>query len=187
MTKPKLRGVMTAIVGIIVVLAVGKALHLGPHHRLGDRAENILAGATRVQTFRVMSPAEARGQASGHLPPTLGPTTPQIDGCYITATAKEQGPALAHQISNILFDDWTYTSRRLACITLPGVIFRIWNGSQSLDLVVCFHCGEMYTVSHDASGNSYRGVYTVLTGISRAEFARLAKAAFPNDADIQAL
>ncbi len=187
MSKSKIRVIRIAVAMLGGLLVLGRAIHIGPRLRLGYQANSILAGATRVETFRVMSPIEAEELDPDHKPRIFSPTAPQVDNCYITATAKEQGPALAEKISHILLNEQTYTSDQLECITLPGVIFRIWKGSQSLDVVLCFHCGEMFIVTHDATGKETHSVYTLMAGNSRSKFAHLAKDAFPNDPDIQAL
>ena len=185
MSKPKIQWIVTGIVITVLLLGTGRAVHIGPRLRLGYRADSILGGATRVETFRVMSSLEAADAKPQ--PRKFGPKAPQIDGCYITATAKEQGPVLVQKIVAILFDEGTYTNERAACITFPGVVFRVWNGSQSVDVIICFQCGEMFTVTHGANGESLFGVYTLMAGNSRSEFVCLAKEAFPHDAEIQAL
>lgn len=140
-----------------------------------------------MQTFRVMSEIESSPANPNRPVKTFPPSSAKVDGLYILATGKEQGPAFAKQITHVLFDEGTYTSDTVSCITLPGVVFRVWSGTQSLDVVLCFHCGEMYTVTHAANGKETQGVYTLMAGDSRTKFARLAKQALPNDPDIQAL
>lgn len=183
---PKIRLVLIGVTVLVCLFAAGRAVHLGPRLHLGYQADSILDGATRVQIFRVMSEIEAHSPDQ-RSPRIFSPTAAKVDNCYVTATGKEQGPQFAKEIAHVLFDEGTYTQDRLLCITLPGVVFRVWKGSQSLDVVLCFHCGEMYTVTRDANGRETQGVYTLMAGDSRSEFARLAKQAFPNDPDIQAL
>ncbi len=184
---PKIRWSLIGIVALICLFVAGRAVHLGPRLHLGYQADGILDGATRVETFRVMSEIEVHSPEQGHSPRTFSPTAVKVDHCYVTATGKEQGPQFAKEIAAILLDEGTYTHDTLSCITLPGVVFRIWKGSQSLDVVLCFHCGEMYTITRAANGKETPGVYTLMAGDSRTKFARLAKQAFPSDPEIQAL
>ncbi len=184
---PKIRWSLIGIVALICLFAAGRAVHLGPRLHLGYQADSILDGATRVEIFRVMSEIEAHSSEPGHPSRKFSPTAAKVDYCYITATGKEQGPEFAKEIAAILLDEGTYTHDTLSCTTLPGVVFRVWKGSQSLDVVLCFHCGEMYTITRDANGKETPGVYTLMAGNSRSGFARLAKQAFPSDPDIQAL
>jgi len=72
----------------------------------------------------------------------------------------------------------------------PGVILRITSGKHSLDIIVCFHCGEM-TMYGDGEiiRRPYKWAksYCSLRRPSYEAFAAIAKKAFPKDAEIQAL
>ncbi len=184
MPKPNIRLILTGLVVLVGLLGIARAAHLGPRLRIGNQTTGILTGATRVETFRVMSQGELENPHN-HI--TVSPTAQKIDGYSVIATGKEQGPPFARKITDILFDEGTYTNEALGCTMVPGVVFRVWRGSQSLDVILCFHCGELQTVIHDVDGKTTGGIYTVMAGNSRSEFARLAKDAFPNDPDIQAL
>lgn len=176
---------------VACLFGISRATHLGPRLRLGLQQDRILDGAARVETFRV-TPPDADAQAlPGHQPGTVRllpiPKAPQIDGCYITATGKQQGRAFASDIAQVLFDEKTYSSVNVACILVPGVVFRLWKGSESMDIVLCFHYGQLITGTHDADGTRHEGIYTDMCGTSRARLTRLAKEAFPDDAEIRAL
>ena len=153
---------------------------------LGSDAIGFLGEATRVQAFRVGSPDDVWNFDQGPIPQALSHSFPRMDGWFLLGTAKEPSRVLAQKLRQILLDG-SYLQIRILCITRPGVIFRLWKGSQSLDVLLCFHCGEMYTVMRDSTGKAKLGIYIVMGGDTKSSFARLAKEAFPDDTTIQAL
>jgi hypothetical protein len=101
----------------------------------------------------------------------------------VTAQGKDQGKAFAAKLARILRDEKTYSTTFAACFT-PGVAFRVWKEKDCVDVIVCFKCLNFYcgpTTEHATENASF-----VDTPAS-AGLARLAKAAFPGDREIQAL
>src|SRR5689334_13559288 len=98
MAKAKIRWLILGIL-LLVVLVWGAGNQPWPRPRIGYLAASILAGATRVETFRVISDLDVREAESEHRPRPVSPTAPKIEGCYVVATAKEQGHDLAQRIA----------------------------------------------------------------------------------------
>ena len=94
---------------------------------------------------------------------------------------------LVQKLAHILLDTNSYSNIGVMCEIEPGIIFRIWKGRASLDVVVCFHCGQMYTETHDGKGIAKASRENEMTNSSHDGFARLAKQAFPTDPEIQKL
>ncbi len=180
MSKSKRQRIIVRVVVALVLVVLVRATHIISRVRLGYPANRILQGATRVEPLRVISLTETLSTEPDHTARAFRPTDPMVDDCYIIARGKGRGRAFANRIADVLLDEGTYTIAEAGCETLPGIIFRIWKGAESLDVVLCFHCGEMYTVTHDASGKPGQGVYTLMAGHSRRAFVTLSKESFPN-------
>ncbi len=73
----------------------------------------------------------------------------------------------------------------------PAIILRFADQKHTLDVLICFHCGEM-VIYHDGAvvRRPYkwaRSKNTILSAVARHAFAALAKKAFPKDPEIQEL
>jgi hypothetical protein len=154
---------------------------------LGNRTVVTLAGADRVEVFRV-SPRRDPHAAK------------QIGGFPITHTGAEQSKEFALRLAaTILRQDYKDDSE-LACNTVTTVAFRIWNDRQpdiglrlwksgdSVDVLLCYKCGEYSVAGKSAYGPIKLTKTTPFRPFAmRSELVRLAKQAFPGDKDIQAL
>jgi hypothetical protein len=95
--------------------------------------------------------------------------------------------AFGHRLAAVFFNEKTYDfASAKGCLFDPGVIFRVWNGSQYLDLILCFQCNEFKFRLTDESGKELRQGGEDFDR-SRAALLALAKEAFPNDREIQSL
>src|SRR4051812_30300972 len=125
----------------------------GPSSRvrefLGAPAVAVLNNPVKVETFRVSSKFQKDG-----------PTTragKQIDGYPLLATGKEMDGAFGHRLAAVFFNEKTYDfASAKGCLFDPGVIFRVWNGQQYLDLILCFQCNEFKFRLTDESGKEVR-------------------------------
>jgi hypothetical protein len=137
----------------------------------------ILAGATKVEVFRVdgFHPRED--------PSRWKPGEMHVGGYPVTGRGPDQGKAFADQLARVLSRWSTYSNAYAKCFW-PGVAFRIWKGEEYVEILICFLCENLYAgpprdfVMENAS---FHGSY------SRRDFVRLAKEAFPDDPEIQAL
>jgi hypothetical protein len=141
----------------------------------GTRPVGIVAGAARVEVFRVNpeKPTEPMGKECGGYP--------------IISTAKEQPKEFAARIAAILFDEKTYDwDKAKKCEVQPGVGFRLWQDKDWVDVVLCFHCNEL-EVSTIPPGEKDRKVSHEDFDAARVALVKLCKDAFPEDKEIQAL
>lgn len=146
--------------------------------RLDGRTAGILAGATKVEVFRI----------DGHIDrpdaTPIKPGDPTVGGYAILARGKDQGQEFAAKLRNILTDSKTYSDTFAHCFW-PGVAFRVWKGEDSVDVIICFTCGNFYLgpptdkrVMENAS---------FFKSPNRGRLVQLAKDAFPEDKEVQAL
>jgi hypothetical protein len=146
------------------------------HRRKGwldRRTRALLAGATKVEVFRLAGrddhpKREGERRVGGHL---------------VTAQGEDQGREFAEELAAVLRDEATYADRSTTWYS-PEVAFRVRKGEEAFDVVVCFHCDNFYRgppADQEEPNASFRG------SPRRADFVRLAKKAFPDDQEIQAL
>jgi hypothetical protein len=141
---------------------------------LDEKTVAVLAGATKVEVFRLEAAGPVGSQASGQR---------QLDGFAVKAQGKDQGQAFAKKLADVLLDEKTYSTTFAFCFT-PGVAFRIWKGEACVDVVVCFMCQNFYC--GPPTGNARENASFADTP-ARAALVRLAKEAFPDDKEIQGL
>lgn len=148
--------------------------------RLDNRSASILAGATKVEVFRI----DGRGPNDPTRAPPIKPGDPTVDGYAILARGKDQSQEFATKLTEILTDPKTYTDNFVNCYW-PGVAFRVWKGEDSVDILICFKCGNFYigppTHERVMENASFR------ESPNTGRLVRLAKEAFPDDEEVQAL
>ena len=158
---------------------------------LGDKAVRILSAPTRVQTFRLVSLDERRGgvpTADSSISATTSPATApaQLHQWPVSGTGPDQDAAFGARVAAALFNPRSYQfNSAKGCIFDPGVLFRVWSGSEYADMAVCFACDEFQLILPEADGKT-RKVGEDFDD-NRPAFVRLAKEAFPNDPQIQGL
>lgn len=152
----------------------------GGKGRLDWLTRGVLAGATKVEAFRIdakngpeTSP-EDRRRVEGER---------RIGYWLITAQGRDQGKEFADKLAGILLDDKNYSDTFADCFE-PGVAFRVWKGQESVDVVICFHCDNIYCGPPKPVEMENASLWD---SPARARLVRLAKEAFPDDKDIQAL
>jgi hypothetical protein len=140
---------------------------------LGEKGAAVVANATKVEVFRIDSRRTGKDDDK------------HIAGYPITAKGKEQGKEFAAKVRKALFDVKTYTGDSARCYE-PGVAFRIWNGKDALDVVVCFRCANFQIgLKGDKKDDDELDLFGF--GPSLEPFLALAKEALPDDREIQAL
>ena len=148
-----------------------------PNKGLGEAAQKILAGATRVECFRIDPRTTAKADDK--------PAGKHIDGYPIASTAKEQGREFATKLADVLNDKKSYGPP--ARCFFPGVGFRAWKDKDSVDVIICYACSNFYTVTRNAEGKEVARTQLAGFGANWAAFVQLAKDAFPDDPAIQKL
>jgi len=159
------------------VTAYGEARPAAPTAKsfLGDRAVRIIEGATKVEVFRIKPMQEQK------------PAGEVIGGYTVLSAGRDQGPDFARRLAAVLLDDKTYDfDRAKGCIFSPGVVFRFRNGAELVEVITCYHCSEFKIVVKDARGAVVRVVGEDFDN-ARPALVKLAKDAFPDDKEIQAL
>ena len=140
---------------------------------LGDRMIGILNGATKVEAFRIAGrPADK-------------PEGKHVNGHAVLSAAKEQGKEFARRLAALVQDEKSLFSAQARCFN-PGVAFRLWKEKESVDVVVCYQCSNLRLVARDAGG---KDLHTVAGGFKENydAWTRIAKDAFPDDKEVQAL
>jgi hypothetical protein len=143
---------------------------------LDRQSRAIFAGATRVEVFRLGTPVRPVTK-----PKEKGEK--RFGGFEVTAQGADQGRQFADKLAAILSDEKTYTDRFAKCFD-PGVGYRIWKGTESVEVLICFKCGNLYCgpPTENAQENA------AFNGSPReADLRKLAMEAFPDDKEIQAL
>jgi hypothetical protein len=172
--------------GILLLMAVvawkSLARPLGAPLRarlvLGDRALYTLARATRVEAFRLKPQPFVKATWK----------KPNIGGHPVVANGNEQDRSFAARLAPLLLNNNLYDPRRVHTGFQPGVAFRIWCDDEKVDVVICFTCNNL-KIMGDKGWAPLQRPYGHLGGFDpvRPALLRLAKEAFPNDKQIQAL
>jgi hypothetical protein len=142
------------------------------------RTAGILAGATKVEVYRI------DGRNDPPDPTPIKPGDPTVGGFAILARGKDQDRPFAAQLADILADEKTYTDKFAACFW-PGVAFRIYQGGECVDLVICFKCDNFY-LGHRSDKRVMENA-SFAGSPNTARLVRMAKEAFPDDEEVQGL
>jgi hypothetical protein len=164
--------VILGVIGLVAVVLTQTSLIA--RWRMGGATADILAGAERVEVFRV----DPRGREN---PPALS-----IGEFAITATEREQGRAFAERLAGVLLKPQAHFGPGYKCF-FPGVAFRLWRGGERVDVLVCFVCQNYDLITHPVGGENRRSYTHAFSSGVWDELLALAKEAFPDDADIQGL
>jgi hypothetical protein len=145
----------------------------GDKPRYSDRTKDVLSKSTKVEVFRIDG-KNFKEKKEGE---------ERIGGYPVTAKGKGRDQDFAKKLTAILLDETTYTDQFAKCYW-PGVVFRVWKDKEAVDVIICFKCGNFYCgppASDVRENGSFSG------SPRRADLVRLAKEAFPDDKEIQAL
>lgn len=138
----------------------------------------IMPFASSVDAFKVEPEDVYRGThpvpSNGAWPPPGGVI---MDNCLVIDGPKHFGTGFAHRLNFTLLNPLAFTRNVTHCEMVPGFIFRIWQGKRSQDVVLCFHCRQVETITRDAQGHQTAKAFG---GIGTG-FAALVKEAFPKD------
>jgi len=111
----------------------------------------VLAGASRVQTFR-LDPLSMLLLKPRPGSPQMTP--PQMFGDYgeysypVVSVGPDEGRAFAARLADALLYEHERTQRGsvlLACFN-PHLGFRVWHGVAYVDIFVCFECGQVVLI-----------------------------------------
>jgi len=166
--------VVFIIVGYFVSVAYFEGGTMPPgKFTLPEQMIAILKSATRVETFRV-----------GPEDTNKDPAT-EILGYPILAKGQEQGTEFAKKVGETLISGGV-TQNRKKCGLRPGVAFRIWSGTDAVEVVICFECNVLWP---HVVGEPIEDRFSEWQDFDpvRRDFAKLSTEAFPDDPTIQSL
>jgi hypothetical protein len=136
----------------------------------------LLKGVNRVEVFRITPKVVIRR-----------PVDPDFEGYRILAKGKDQGDKFATDLASILLTDATWINPQAAKCFEPGVAFRLWKDKARVDVLICFKCHNLQVTSYDSDGKQLVQAFGNMEASSEAALLKLAKAAFPDDKEIQDL
>jgi hypothetical protein len=163
------------VVLIVFLLLCGCGAHKS---RLDRHTTAIFSGATKVEVFRV----DGLDKSPNGKP--INPGDPTVGGYPILARGKNQSSEFATKLADVLADDKTYTDVYNKCF-YPGVAFRVWKGEESVDVLICFRCENFYV--GPSTDQQVLETGSFLRSPNANRLVRLAKEAFPDDEEVQAL
>jgi hypothetical protein len=143
--------------------------------KLGERTLAVLRGATRVEAFRVVADRDPKADEK------------QVGGYPVTATAKEQGKEFTAQLAPLLLDERTWFSKRQYKCFEPGVAYRLSDGKESVEVIICFKCRDLRLTTRDADGKEVQKAFGHFEDALFEPLAKAARVAFPDDKEIQGL
>ena len=154
---------------------------------LDATTKNILDGADRVETFRLVedadierTPAEfAEEQAA-----TSGPHVKRLGDYVILHAGPTQDKAFAARLSGAL--SLVHEEGAGSQCFSPGVGFRVWKGLAHVDLCVCFYCSGVDIKTADPKHKALPSIRVSLDR-SRAALLALSRQAFPQDKALAAV
>jgi hypothetical protein len=163
------------LAGMVPAVSAGdsKAARESVADKLGKPMTAILNGATKTEAFRIADKPSEKSEGK------------HVSGYPILTAAKEQGKEFAKRLAALIQDEKSLFSAQARCFS-PGVAFRLWKEKESVDVVVCYQCSGLRLTARDADGK----VLHQTGGGFKANYdawVKLAKEAFPDDKQIQAL
>lgn len=154
---------------------------------LDAKTQAILAGADRVETFRLAGGGD-EDYTKGEQVAISGPNAQYFENYPVLQVGSVQGKAFAGVLNKAL-SQASNEANGSQCYE-PGIGFRVWKGAAHRDICVCFHCGGLEVLPHgsvrdDAHQNPYH--LPTSLGQSRPALLALSRQAFPQDEALAAL
>jgi len=141
---------------------------------MGANAAETLAGAERVEVFRV-STKRAREEDA------------EAGGYVVTATGKPQDAAFAGRVADVLLDEKSYRfdANRVGGFE-PVVVLKVWKGQRWVEVLLSFATDELVVRAPGAKDGAVRSAQAE-AGPARRELLGLVRQALPDDAYLKAL
>ena len=137
----------------------------------------ILQTATQVQTYRVEGTRATLNSIPGRT----------LDGYTITRKGDLQGKAFTQRLAKAITVAFAYTGPQDLCRLSPVVAYQFQGRSETVDVFVCFRCGDIAIIEHDVSGKIVNETGTRLDAASHWRWVQTAQSSFPNDTRLKAL
>jgi hypothetical protein len=123
---------LVALAPLVLLLGCGTRTS-----RIDSRTRNILAGATRVEVFRT----DGQNGPLGDNQKEAGES--RIGGYLVTGQGQDKGKQFADKLAEILSDGKTYSDQYAKCFW-PAIAFRVWKEKESVEVLICFRCDNLY-------------------------------------------
>ena len=148
-------------------------------------AAAIFAGADKVEALRLfpVSSEKPLGQVAEYVP------------FFSKHTIEDK--QFASRLGALVLNAKSYAlpgQSTTQCTIDPAVAFRVWNGQQFADTVICFKCDQLAVLEHNnkapkrSIGSLLQGRFNVAGDfIMRPQLLALTKTAFPNDNVVKSL
>jgi len=164
---------LIALASILLLVGCGRG-----KDRFDSPTKDILTNATKVEVFRIA------GEEHPDQPLPAAEANKRIGGFRVIAQGPDLGNEFAYKLAEVLFDKTTWTEDFAKCFW-PGIAFRIWKNNEAVDVLICFKCDNLYC--GPSSDKGVRENASFWHSPRRTDLLRLAKEAFPDDQEIQAL
>jgi hypothetical protein len=170
MKLPKKRTAITLLALLAIAIYLHRLVFLPLRSSVDPEIVETLENARSVEVFRVASMPS--GEASD-----------AIASFPILAKGKTQGPEFAKRLSEILLSNGVCRNLN-KCKMVPGVAFRVSDGTHVADVLVCFECDNLVCIQKGGNLNSaeYQDFGSV-----RAPLLALTRDSLPDDEDIRNL
>ena len=166
-------GALTGAVGLGVGAEGAREPSAKVKKRLGEKAIEVMSRADRVEAFRIgPEPTAKKGKKN-------------VAGYPILSRGKDQGQKFAARLASVLLEDGTLFGKGVRGFE-PGVAFRMWHGEELVEVLICFKCDSLRVISHSGKGKVVKRASGAFGGHA-GPLVKLAKEAFPDDKEIQAL
>jgi hypothetical protein len=188
--SPRARYSLTTVLALSAALVAEEPTTKVPaavKRDLGDPAVAVLAGATKVEVFRLEKTPTRPPKPAG-----IGADEFQF---AVTATGKVRGEEFAAKVRDLLFDPATRTPSGASGFR-GDVGFTVWKDKESVTVVVDFEGSQFLVVDRDAAGKERRVAYGGFLFDAKGGFDKgalfdrvkgLTVDAFPDDADLKKL
>jgi hypothetical protein len=146
---------------------------------LGSPAPSMIANPTRVDALRLAS--VWRGSGTTQVSTQVAGRYPVIEAHTITDTT------LVRALGSVLLDPNNYEqdpNRVSTCTFDPAISLRVFSGTESVDILICFKCDQLEVL--DSAGRMLSRYYLNIHP-GRPKLLPLAKRAFPREEAIQIL
>ena len=156
-----------------------------PTLQVDPLTQSVLAGADRVETFRLADFHE-HPQTKAEFALLDKGGLGSLDDHTIIRIGKTQDAAFARRLLHALSIANDPAHSFMPSCFDPGVGFRAWTGKAHTDIVICFYCSGVEIQSKDASGKPGAKTHVDL-GAARPALLALSREAFPDDTRLRDL
>lgn len=174
------RGLLLLLLLLVAGCGNGSERVFVPSERVEHELEmaKVMAGVDRVEVYRI------DGDRDDREPLQQNENRPRIGRYHVISRGPDRGAEFAARLAAVLSDPATFPGVNPGCVAAPGVAYRVWRGSESTDILICFKCSVL---SWGPRSNPETHFAAFLESKRTPDLVRLAKEALPNDPEISSL